>query len=523
MVSVQIWGEGIDEFEGRARTLCHGNRHGAVERHDGRGLKAGEKIVEPEDLRPIRIFGTCGAAMESGYSSLHSKGAWRCLKRLLDQGQGFGNLGLMPAAAILLLENHEIAGRIETGVAPRILKEHEGYETSNFRGRPGRQQGPQQAAQADGLGAEISSHQGPDSGAGIAFVEDQIDHREHRVEPLRHSVGTGHGIGNARVANLALGTHQALRHGGRWHQKRARNLVGVEAAQSTEGQGDLRIQGKRRMTASEDEAKAIVGDFVGVVVRLMGRLAQTGKGVRLKFFLEARSTADNVDSLMAGGLDDPGAGEFRNAGGAPLIHSGRKCLLRGLFGHFEVAHQANEGGDDAAPVGVIERLDGTVGIQVHAQMVKNCLVGCRFRHPPFELLNGGTHMQYMLLIYGDEQALSEAERAQCYKESTEYAHRLNAKGQYLACAPLHPTSTATSVRVRDSKRLVTDGPFAETREQLGGFFLIDAKDLDEAIGIAGQIPAGRWGTVEIRPVIEVSGLPKDSFVRAVDLAVPGST
>jgi hypothetical protein len=132
-------------------------------------------------------------------------------------------------------------------------------------------------------------------------------------------------------------------------------------------------------------------------------------------------------------------------------------------------------------------------------------------------------MQYMLLIYGDEQALSEAERAQCYQESTEYAHRLNAKGQYLGCAPLHPTSTATSVRVRDSKRLVTDGPFAETREQLGGFFLIDAKDLDEAIGIAGQIPAGRWGTVEIRPVIEVSGLPKDSFVRPVDLAVPDST
>jgi hypothetical protein len=72
---------------------------------------------------------------------------------------------------------------------------------------------------------------------------------------------------------------------------------------------------------------------------------------------------------------------------------------------------------------------------------------------------------------------------------------------------LHPTSTATSVRTRDGKRLVTDGPFAETREQLGGYFLIDVRNLDEAIDIAGRIPAGRWGTVEIRPVIEVAGLP----------------
>jgi len=115
----------------------------------------------------------------------------------------------------------------------------------------------------------------------------------------------------------------------------------------------------------------------------------------------------------------------------------------------------------------------------------------------------------MLLIYLDEQALSETERERCYEESAQFAQQLNASGQYLAAAPLHPTSTATSVRVRDRKRLVTDGPFAETREQLGGFFLIDAKDLDEAIDIAARIPAGRWGTVEIRPVMEITGLPAE--------------
>ena len=116
-------------------------------------------------------------------------------------------------------------------------------------------------------------------------------------------------------------------------------------------------------------------------------------------------------------------------------------------------------------------------------------------------------MRYMLLIYGDEQALGEAEREQCYRDSVQLAHRINSAGQYLAAAPLHPTSTATSVRVREGKRLVTDGPFAETREQLGGYFLIDARDLDEAIAIAAQIPMARRGTVEVRPVIQIAGLP----------------
>ena len=118
-------------------------------------------------------------------------------------------------------------------------------------------------------------------------------------------------------------------------------------------------------------------------------------------------------------------------------------------------------------------------------------------------------MKYMLLVYLDEQAMSEAEREHCYVESAELTQDLNAKGQYLSASPLHPVSTATSVRVRDGKRLVTDGPFAETREQLGGFYLVDARDLDEAIGIAERIPPARLGTIEIRPVKEIAGLPGD--------------
>jgi hypothetical protein len=117
-------------------------------------------------------------------------------------------------------------------------------------------------------------------------------------------------------------------------------------------------------------------------------------------------------------------------------------------------------------------------------------------------------MKYMLLIYTEENSYAEGEREQCYVESTELTHDLNARGQYVAANPLQPVATATTVRVRDGKTLVTDGPFAETREQLGGYFLVEASDLNEAISIATRIPGARKGTVEVRPVFELAGLPK---------------
>lgn len=113
-----------------------------------------------------------------------------------------------------------------------------------------------------------------------------------------------------------------------------------------------------------------------------------------------------------------------------------------------------------------------------------------------------------MLIYLDEKGLTEDQRDKCYVESTEYAQQLHSKGKFLGASPLHPTSTATSIRMREGRPLVTDGPFAETREQLGGYFLVDAQNLDEAISIASAIPAGKWGTVEIRPILEIGGLPQ---------------
>jgi len=117
-------------------------------------------------------------------------------------------------------------------------------------------------------------------------------------------------------------------------------------------------------------------------------------------------------------------------------------------------------------------------------------------------------MKYMMLIYLDEKQPTEEQRDKCYVESAQYAQQLSSKGKFLGASPLHPTSTATSIRMREGKPLVTDGPFAETREQLGGYFLVDAQNLDEAIKIASGIPAGKWGTVEIRPILEIEGLPQ---------------
>ncbi len=114
-------------------------------------------------------------------------------------------------------------------------------------------------------------------------------------------------------------------------------------------------------------------------------------------------------------------------------------------------------------------------------------------------------MKYMLMLYRDELVMEKmalAERQQIYDEMVEISDELASRGQYLSGSPLLPSSAATSVRVRDGKPLVTDGPFAETREQLGGYMIIDVKDLDEAIAIAARVPLARTSTVEIRPVRE---------------------
>lgn len=115
-------------------------------------------------------------------------------------------------------------------------------------------------------------------------------------------------------------------------------------------------------------------------------------------------------------------------------------------------------------------------------------------------------MKYMLLIYSTESNWTAAEREQCMSDSIAVCHELNAQGKFLAASPLHSVELATCVRIREGKQLVSDGPFAETNEQLGGYYVIDVENLDEAIAIAGRLPPAKKGTVEIRPLIELPAL-----------------
>ncbi len=125
-------------------------------------------------------------------------------------------------------------------------------------------------------------------------------------------------------------------------------------------------------------------------------------------------------------------------------------------------------------------------------------------------------MRYLLLVYSPEAAWTPDEWAACTVESAGVCRDLHARGQFLGASPLHPVATAATVRVRQGATLVTTGPFAETTEQLGGFFLIDVPHLDEALTIAARLPAANKGTIEIRPVAPLEGLPDERL-----LAFPG--
>jgi hypothetical protein len=114
-------------------------------------------------------------------------------------------------------------------------------------------------------------------------------------------------------------------------------------------------------------------------------------------------------------------------------------------------------------------------------------------------------MQYMLLIYtNEERKLSSAEQGQLMQGYMSFTQDIVKSGKFKAGDALEPTSTATTVRVRNDKTMTTDGPFAETKEQLGGYYLIEAKDLDEAVAIAARIPDARNGSIEVRPVRKIN-------------------
>jgi hypothetical protein len=120
-------------------------------------------------------------------------------------------------------------------------------------------------------------------------------------------------------------------------------------------------------------------------------------------------------------------------------------------------------------------------------------------------------MKYMLLVYSPENSWSPDEWKKCVETSLGICQEIAAKGQLLSAAPLLPVATGGTVRVRDGQKLITTGPFAETIEQLGGYYIINVDNLDEAIAISGRLPAAAKGTVEIRPLLKLEGLPTEKL------------
>ncbi len=300
----------------------------------------------------------------------------RCLHRersrpaaqcLLDQRQRFRNLMPIPSTPILLFEDDQVAAVIRPRIPPRIMQQHEREKPTHLRRRLRSHQRLHQPAKTDRLRAQIATHERIAPRRRVPFVEDQVDHGEHSIQPFRQVARLRHDVRNARIPDLALRSHQTLRHRRAGNQKSPRDLVGIQAAKRAQGQRHLRLRGQRRVATGENQAKAIVGDLLRVVVRLLRRPAEARHYIGLQFFLKPPLPPHAVDGLVASRLDDPCSREFGHAGRRPLVHSGRKRFLSRLFGRIEVPEQPNQRGDDSAPVRAIQRFQGGGNLLGHAR------------------------------------------------------------------------------------------------------------------------------------------------------------
>ena len=353
----------VDKTERRFGALDHRDRRGAVQRHDRRGLHALEEIVESEDLRPVRVFRARRLTVQRRDRGLQREGTGAAAQSLLDERQGFGDLRVIPPATVLLFEHGELTGVVESRISSRIVQQHQCEECRRLRGPLGRHQLSHESREPDRLGAEIGPHQLLAARRRVALVEDQVDHRQHRLEPARHVAGVRHGVRNARVADLRLRAYEPLRHRGRRHQERARDLVRLEPAERPERERDLRLDRQRRVAAGEDQPEPIVRDLVRIELRRWLHVGgPRGSRELIDLLAEPHPASDPIDRFVPGRLDDPCAWELGDARDTPLVDGRRKRLLCRFFGDVEVRDQADQRGDDASPVIAVHGLDREVGL-----------------------------------------------------------------------------------------------------------------------------------------------------------------
>jgi hypothetical protein len=232
----------------------------------------------------------------------------------------------------LILEQHQIAGGVGARVAASVVEQHQRQQAADLGLGGQRARGQLEVpAQADRLDAQLAAHQRVAAGRGVALVEDQVDHRQRRVEPHRQLVGVGHPVRDAGVADLALGAHQPLRHRRLGHRERARDRRGRQPADQPQRQRHLRGGCQRRVAAGEDQPQPIVGDRLGRggARGLLARLVGDDRP-------QLDPSADRVDGLVAGDLHQPAARLGGRAVG-PRRRRRRERLLHRLLGEVEVA------------------------------------------------------------------------------------------------------------------------------------------------------------------------------------------
>ena len=301
-------------------------------------------------------------------------------QRGIQQPHPLGDPAGVPAAAVLILEQHQVTGVIDAGVAAGVMQQHERAQ-AEYLGLVGHQVG-QRAGQPDRLGAQPLPHQVSPRGRGVALAEQQVDHAEHAAEPLRQQVTGRHPVGNAGIADLLLGAHQALGHRRLGHQERPGNLGRGQPGDAAQRQRDPGLQRQRGMAAGEDQPQQVVGD--AAVTGLVVPLAERRQLRHLPQFrgLDSRPPQP-VEGPVAGRGGEPCAGAVRDAVARPALKRTGEGVLHALLGQVPVPRHPDQGRHDAARL--LPEDGSDLGIGRHDQSSSNGLTstapnrahGCR--------------------------------------------------------------------------------------------------------------------------------------------------
>ncbi len=283
----------------------------------------------------------------------------------VEHGHALFDAGPVPPGAVLVLEGHELAGGVDAGRPAGVVEEHERQQSEGLR-FVGHELG-QGAGQTDGLGAQARPHQVGAGRGRVALVERQVQHGQHRGRSVRELMGGRHPVGDAGVADLALGPHQPLGHRRLRHQECPGDLGGGETAEGAQGEGDLRLEGEGRVAAGEDQPEAVVDDAALVGTPVVGTASVVvvvggGPGALVRPDVVRRHrdhpgrgrprrvVAQPVDGPVAGGGREPGPRTAGDAVARPAFQGPGEGVLGALLGQVPVARRPDEGGDDTTPL-----------------------------------------------------------------------------------------------------------------------------------------------------------------------------